>query len=382
MTAPVKRGAFRRSCRTCGWDGTYDSAARGDYAKKRHSCAKRLADAERTKRHSERLAAIDRTPKPCTHKEADHQHGTYACYILDKCRCTACCDAQYAWYDQNNREKAYGRWDNLIPATHARAHVLHLMDQGMGIKRISKVSGVSQGVMWKLLYGKPRPDGTRTPSKRIRKDTAERLLRTQLNLADGAVIDSTEVTRRLQALVAIGWSMSKLAERLDVSASNFTDTMHGRRRVTVATARAVDALYDELSMTLPPEGGHRDRIAATRARNYAAQAGWLPPLDLEVAGIEPDDDANDIAHDDAAVWRSTNGDRSVELTPADRHEVIRVLHRRGLTDLQMAELTGFDRNTVITTRNRLGLPVNSARIDWSEYGERRTSTPQQERTPA
>ena len=33
------------------------------------------------------MSATDRTPKPCTHPHANHQHGTYAAYKRDGCRC-------------------------------------------------------------------------------------------------------------------------------------------------------------------------------------------------------------------------------------------------------------------------------------------------------
>lgn len=83
MTRPAERGTHRRSCRTCGWSGTYDTAARGDYAKRRHSCERHLRLAAR-KANGEairaRHALIDRTPKPCLHQETTHVHGTYACW--------------------------------------------------------------------------------------------------------------------------------------------------------------------------------------------------------------------------------------------------------------------------------------------------------------
>jgi DNA-directed RNA polymerase specialized sigma24 family protein len=120
-------------------------------------------------------------------------------------------------------------------------------------------------------------------------------------------------------------------------------------------------------MTLPPEIEHRDKIAASRARRYAANAGWLPPLALDDLGEDVADDIDQIEHDEAAVWRSTNGDRGVHLTPADRREVIQRLHARGLSDRQISDLTGIKDPT--TARKRLGLPVNRAGIDWSEYGE-------------
>lgn len=311
MSAQVKRGTYRRSCRTCGWSGEYSTAGRGDYAKKRHDCA---------------------------------------------------------------RQKAYGRWDNLVDAGPARAHVRSLMNQGMGLKRIVAVSDISQGLLWKLVYGKRRPDGSRTPSKRIRKDTEARILAIELDLAAGAVLDGTETITRLRSLVAIGWSMSKLCARLGIDNGNFTPIIHGRRRLTVATVKTADALFEELSMTLPPRESHRDKIAYSRAINYAARQGWVAPLDLEDLADHDDRSLLELVAagpviDEAAVWRAVNGDRAVDLTAADRHQVVRVLHGRGLTDRQVGELTGF--KDPATMRKRLGLPTNRGdRIDWSEYGER------------
>lgn len=41
MSTPVKRSQYRRRCRRCFWERTYDTAAGADYAKRRHSCRKR-----------------------------------------------------------------------------------------------------------------------------------------------------------------------------------------------------------------------------------------------------------------------------------------------------------------------------------------------------
>ena len=148
----------------------------------------------------------DRTPKPCAHKEAQHAHGTYACYVLDFCRCHPCAKANRDYEAERVRQQAYGRWDNYVDAHPAREHIRTLTDQGMGLKRIVAVSDISQGLLWKLVYGKRRTDGTRTPSKRVRKDTLERILAIELDLAAGAAVESTGTARRIQALVALGWS--------------------------------------------------------------------------------------------------------------------------------------------------------------------------------
>lgn len=202
----------------------------------------------------------------------------------------------------------------------------------MGLKRIVAASDVSQGLLWKLVYGKRRSDGTRTPSKRILRTTHERILAIEIDLAPGARIDRTGTVRRIQALVALGWSQSKIADRLGIRRANVTPLAHGRRDVTVATAKAVHRLYDELSMTLPPNTEYRDRIAASRARNYARAHGWLPPLAWDDSLI--DDPTHKpvaerdvaLAHatelDEAAIWRRMHGDKTVRLSKAEAAEVV------------------------------------------------------------
>lgn len=281
MSRMVPRGTFRRSCRRCGWEGTYSTAGMADYSKRRHACDRRVAAAARSAGYAERLAQIDRTPKPCLHKVAQHQHGTPACYVLDKCRCIPCSRSVTARESERSRLQAYGRYDRYVDADKARAHIRGLMSQGMGLKRIVEVSDVSQGVLWKLLYGK-RPPGranaARKPTVRVLRTTEQRILAIELDLADGAKIDGADTARRIQALVACGWSMSKIAARLGILRSNFTPLAHGRRGVTVEHARAMHALYRELVNVEPPRATHRDKIAYTRSRGLALEYGWREPL--------------------------------------------------------------------------------------------------------
>ena len=142
---------FHRWCRRCGWQGTYASAAKGDYAKRRHSCEKWTAKLAGQQRHAERFAAVDRTPKPCLHKRADHQHGTRAAYVLDRCRCFPCSTANAQAETHRERQKAYGRYDKYVDAQPVRDHVRALMAQGMGWKRVAAAAGVSGSSMWKLM---------------------------------------------------------------------------------------------------------------------------------------------------------------------------------------------------------------------------------------
>lgn len=349
--------AFKRSCRTCGWSGTYDSPERADYSKSRHSCEKHLAKAAAAERRAQRAAAVDRTPKPCLHKIAQHEHGTYACYVLDRCRCTPCSEANSTYENQRTKRHAYGRFDTFVDAGPARDRVRELMAAGVGLKTIAKRSELPHGTLWKLVYGKKKADGSQTPSRRVTQNTADRLLaldpKDQTLLADGARIDSTGTARRIQALVAIGWSMSRIAEQLGILRSNFTDVAHGRTDVTMATARAARELYEAWSMRVPPESTHREKISASRARNLARAYGWAPPLAWDDEAIDdpsatPHTDAfedrrdrADVQLDTVAIDRALEGDRNVRLSVAEKQEAIERGRASGLSLKEIELRTGW-----------------------------------------
>ena len=258
----------------CGYATKPCSPAAAAYSFGRHSCDTYRERVARGQRRLDRLA-LSGPEQPCTHK-THHQHGTYVCYVIDLCRCRPCRDANRAYVAGLTRRHLYGH-AAYVDAAPARAHIIALTAAGMGLKRIVAVSDISQGLLWKLIYGKTRPDGTRTPSKRIRAATQSAILAVRLDLAGGARIDSTGTTRRIQALVAIGWSQSQLAARLGILRSNFTALAQGRTDVTVTHAKAVSALYEQLWDQVPEHAEWRAHIAYSRALNYAVAAGWVVP---------------------------------------------------------------------------------------------------------
>lgn len=198
-------------------------------------------------------------------------------YVVEKCRCDVCRADSTAYENNRARQLAYGRWQPYVDAEPVRAHVRQLQAGGLGSKHLAVVSGVPHGAISKLIYG---DYGGSPPSKRIRAATAAKLLAvtaTLDNLGATVKVDATGTRRRLQALVAIGWSQSKLAARLGMQPGNFGKTLKSEK-VNAATARAVRDLYDELWQTLPPREEHRDKIAFNRARNHAKRHGWAPPL--------------------------------------------------------------------------------------------------------
>ena len=88
----------------------------------------------------------------------------------------------------------------------------------------------------------------RPPIRRIRPETAQRLLRVQISDANRAAashVNATGTHRRLQALVAIGWTQTALAAELGRSATNLKRSMTSKS-VTAHTAHRVTKLYQRL----------------------------------------------------------------------------------------------------------------------------------------
>lgn len=357
MTRRVERGRFVGSCERCGWSRVYSTTAWAERGERSHRCdrSKVCPICGGEKSYPAKVCQtcrvdgldVDRTPKPCHHKEARHEHGHYATYALDGCRCWPCVHATTAYNQNRERQRAYGRdGEKWVDADVVRAYIRSLTDAGMGLKRIVAAAGVSSGTFVKLVYGvqgKPQ-------TVRVRRETAERLLAVRLELADGASVPSLGSVRRLRALVALGWSQAKLAERLGMSGANF-GTMMRQQAVTVRKDREIRALYDELALTLPPETNQRERIAASRARRHAKSHGWLPPLawdddrlddpDYEPGSTEKSGDTQALV-DHAVVERFlASGERARKLTFAESAEIVWRLQRRGLSGHEIDHRYGF-----------------------------------------
>lgn len=253
---------------------------------------------------------------------------------------TPCRSTNKAAYERyRTRQKAYGRWEPYVDAEPARAHVRALQAAGMGWRRIAAVAGLSTNVVSKLLYG-CSPRGM-APSKRIRPDTAAKLLAVTVDLADHQTVDATGTRRRIHALVACGWSFAKLANKLGMTNTNLI-ALVDRPQVIVAKHRAVAELYEQLWNEEPPNSTHRDKISVNRARNMARREGWSLPMDWDEDTIDDPtatphcSDVEDQAVDEVAVQRVMSGVTVESLTPAERREAARRLSAAGVATTQIA----------------------------------------------
>jgi len=268
VTKPKPATPTVRTCETCGHEGRYSTIDLADHHFPRHSCELVVQRRERASRRLARLEAAG-PERPCTCKKADHQHGNLSRYRIDGCRCLRCRRANSQQEADRKRDVLYGR-TLRVDAEPARQHVRRLMSQGMGIRRVAQVAGVAHSTIAKLLYGA-------RPTKKLERGVAAKILAVRLDLAPGARVSAVGASRRLQALVTLGWSQAKLADALGVGKQNLTGLIHGTRGLTVVTATRVAALYDDLWDQQPPRTTRYELNAYSRATRYARTHGWLPP---------------------------------------------------------------------------------------------------------
>ena len=141
------------------------------------------------------------------------------------------------------------------------------------------------------------------------------------------------VTRRVQALCAIGWPARMLAGMLGVS----EDTV--RVGATPELADAVANLYGQLHKTPGP---------SSQSVAWAKSRGWFPPLAWEESTIDDPDAVPDTYEldedivDDVAIQRAVRGDVAVaeRLRDREREEAARYMLRRGVPMEQVRSLLG------------------------------------------
>lgn len=354
----VRRATRRFRCARCGLEAVYENAGATEarYWFTRHSCRKYELTMLRSTLARQKRDLVDRTPQPCLHKVARHEHGTRACYCLDRCRCLPCSKANSVAENERERLKAYGRYNKYVPGEFVRDHLRELREYGIGLKHVSTLSGVANGTLTKIWYGTFEVTGRgherrhgqgkllRGPSRRVLRKTAEAIYAiepTPTNLPPKACDHERTPTARLhlRALVALGWSQAKIADRIGVQGGNFTRVIMADQPMARSTVDRVEALYAELCMTLPPEAHHRDKIAASRSRRRARELGWLPPLALDDEPELLEEISDDV--DEVAIQRRMNGDRAVQLNRDEAVELVRRWKASGRPLNECERVTGL-----------------------------------------
>lgn len=157
-----------------------------------------------------------------------------------------------------------------------------------------------------------------------------------------ATMSALGASRRLRALMAIGWTQQALAGLLGESKQQVNQLVHLKHpTVTIGRNRRVAKVYEDLCGTA---GG------SMRARLWADRRGWLPPLaweDIDDPAEVPVPPKDEGWPDLVAIERACRrGVGAVTLTDAERAEVKRRLLASPLPAREVAALLEVHVGTV------------------------------------
>lgn len=249
-----------------------------------------------------------------------------------------------------SKRKALGTspWTDAAPI---RAHIEQLLIRGMSRHQIGELAGLHRTIIRNLVIGQPHAN--QPPASRIRRDNAAKLLAvgftpcapvpntTTRNRQAGVTIDNTGTRRRLEALMANGWSARELSRRLGHHGHALQLPKY--RRCTSNTATAVAQLYAELESTPGP---------SQPMRTYYRGRGYLPP------GWWDPDTIDDPDATPAGLTYQPLGDGPAIDVDMHRDDQVAILTRAGLTPTQIASQLGCSRKTIVraVTRNTTERP--------------------------
>lgn len=191
------------------------------------------------------------------------EHGTRAKYVVEKCRCELCTQANRDYARQRDRQERRARYGfdkprpAYIDATEAREHLRWLSKVGVGKRQVHAQTGVSLTSIYDIRSGR---------LTKCRLSTANKILAVgRSKTADGALVDAKQTWRRIDDLLKHGWTKRAIAEALGSKAKT-PSLQLGRNTVTTRQARAIEQLHEREMFRII-----EDRRIATERRNHYRQ---------------------------------------------------------------------------------------------------------------
>jgi hypothetical protein len=198
----------------------------------------------------------------------DERHGTEAGneqHLRDnEDPCLPCYEGKLKAARRRNKRKTMG-YTYTQPVGQARQRIQNWRDAGASYDDIVTHLGIEQSLIWAVATGK---------RDRIYTRTAAAILRT-----GGHPVTTIGITRRLQALAWLGWSVDQVAEAAGVHPDTIADARREPREFMAARVKAsIRDAYERMHMVAPAGSDKWERAGVTRVRNHARRLGWLPPL--------------------------------------------------------------------------------------------------------
>ncbi|GAA2608430.1 hypothetical protein GCM10010399_44080 [Dactylosporangium fulvum] len=251
-------------------------------------------------------------------------------------------------YDRRRRRHIKdGTWRHPVPSADIRHHIVLLSAAGMSLTAIADAAQLSPGTVWPIAR-----EGSR---RYVQGATAAAILAVtppECPPLPAGMVDITGTSRRLQALVAIGYTISDLSDRLGYKNMQQVWEWTRRRQSAVAQSSAdkVRDLYERLSGTPGP---------SSRARANAQRNEWLPPLAWEDVDVDNPDampelgESGDEIVDEEAISRVLAGKLPFkQLRDAEKIALFRE-HLADWTFNPIMSLLGMSARTVKYWRERV-----------------------------
>lgn len=252
-------------------------------------------------------------------------------YSHHNCRCDICKAAHTRAKKEYTLRKLRGI-PTSYPLEQVRDHYETLRASGLSLRQIARAAGISKTSLERLNRNREAVSSWVSPR------VAEALFSVNPNEAeplDGRRIDAGPTKRRIQALVAIGYTLVDIEGFLGAATGSLSRLLVSAN-VTYGMSKTIAALYEDLENTPAPEG-RTQKIAL----NMARKKGWHPPAawddienDTEPATTERDTnkiDLEDIRHLMAAGYNTEDICRRLKV-PEPRL-LVRAALRRGDEDL-------------------------------------------------
>lgn len=191
----------------------------------------------------------------------ERAHGTRCRYVWgpvgqqpgNGCRCFECSAAAVLYEKRRTARKARG-WNPYVDNSEARSHIAWLSTQGIGLRTVAEVSGVSRSALRHI------KNGTRTKSK---PEIVDAILALHRGIAaDNAHVPNQRIVEMVAELKTMGYSQRSLAGMLGYKAQSLQLSKSGL--ITPAKAKRIEALYKAL--TAKRDAGRE--FDAARQREY------------------------------------------------------------------------------------------------------------------
>lgn len=221
-----------------------------------------------------------------------------------------------------------------IDATPTRNHIASLRAAGWSLRAIAGTAGLSSSTVSNL---------ARTVTPTCAPDTAARILAINADTIPATSAGTTDpfvarvgTTRRLQALLAIGWTHQTMREHSGLQTASL---LHQKGNwVTRSTHDTVAAMYRDLTARPGPS----PRTAARARRlGYASPLSWHD-IDHDEAPEHDDHEDSNAYLDEVAIQRRMNGDQAVPLTKAEQAALIHAWAATGRTAAECERVTGVN----------------------------------------